>query len=121
MEFDYPPAQLELAILMHEGSVEEQMARDLMERLLRIGSPLGLYAEEFETETAMFLGNCGGHRNGAEDMPRSADYQQDQEPKETDSEQRVKEWLQANQIDDVDEQTQAEQKGDRLQPDEGTA
>ena len=31
---------------------EEQRARDLMERLLRIASPLGLYAEEFETETA---------------------------------------------------------------------
>ena len=30
MEFDYPPAQLELAILMHEGSVDEQMARDLV-------------------------------------------------------------------------------------------
>ena len=30
---------------------EEQRARDLMERLLRIASPLGLYAEEFETET----------------------------------------------------------------------
>ena len=29
---------------------EEQRARDLMERLLRIASPLGLYAEEFETE-----------------------------------------------------------------------
>jgi alpha,alpha-trehalase len=28
---------------------EEQRARDLMERLLRIASPLGLYAEEFET------------------------------------------------------------------------
>ncbi len=27
---------------------EQQQARDLMERLLRIGSPLGLYAEEFE-------------------------------------------------------------------------
>ncbi|HEV8486306.1 MAG TPA: CbbQ/NirQ/NorQ/GpvN family protein [Blastocatellia bacterium] len=30
MEFDYPPPQLELAILMHEGSVDEQMARDLV-------------------------------------------------------------------------------------------
>ena len=36
---------------------EEQRARDLMERLLRIASPLGLYAEEFETETARHLGN----------------------------------------------------------------
>ncbi len=31
--------------------------RDLMERLLRVASPLGLYAEEFETETARHLGN----------------------------------------------------------------
>jgi GH15 family glucan-1,4-alpha-glucosidase len=36
---------------------ELQRARDLMERLLRIASPLGLYAEEFETETARHLGN----------------------------------------------------------------
>jgi GH15 family glucan-1,4-alpha-glucosidase len=36
---------------------EEQRARDLMERLLWIASPLGLYAEEFETGTARHLGN----------------------------------------------------------------
>jgi alpha,alpha-trehalase len=28
-----------------------------MERLLRIGSPLGLYAEEFDADTAHHLGN----------------------------------------------------------------
>ena len=27
------------------------IARDLMERLLRIGSPLGLFAEEFDPQT----------------------------------------------------------------------
>jgi alpha,alpha-trehalase len=36
---------------------EEQRARDLMERLLRIASPLGLYAEEFDTSTGRHLGN----------------------------------------------------------------
>ncbi|MGH2912091.1 MAG: glycoside hydrolase family 15 protein, partial [Solirubrobacteraceae bacterium] len=36
---------------------EHQHARDLMERLLRIASPLGLYAEEFDTETGRHLGN----------------------------------------------------------------
>ena len=36
---------------------EEQRARDLMERLLRIASPLGLYAEEFDAETGRHLGN----------------------------------------------------------------
>ncbi len=36
---------------------EEQRARDLMERLLRVGSPLGLYAEEFDTSTGRHLGN----------------------------------------------------------------
>jgi alpha,alpha-trehalase len=36
---------------------EWQRARDLMERLLRIASPLGLYAEEFDTETGRHLGN----------------------------------------------------------------
>ena len=36
---------------------EEQAARDLMERLLRISSPLGLYAEEFDAPTGRHLGN----------------------------------------------------------------
>jgi alpha,alpha-trehalase len=36
---------------------ELQKARDLMERLLRVASPLGLYAEEFDSETARHLGN----------------------------------------------------------------
>jgi alpha,alpha-trehalase len=34
-----------------------QRARDLMERLLSISSPLGLYAEEFDTATGRHLGN----------------------------------------------------------------
>ncbi len=36
---------------------EMQRARDLMARLLRIASPLGLYAEEFDTDTGRHLGN----------------------------------------------------------------
>jgi alpha,alpha-trehalase len=36
---------------------EMQRAYDLMERLLRIASPLGLYAEEFDPETGRHLGN----------------------------------------------------------------
>ena len=36
---------------------EDQRARDLMERLLRISSPLGVYAEEFDVETGRHLGN----------------------------------------------------------------
>ncbi len=36
---------------------EVQQARDLMERLLRVASPLGLYAEEFDTSTGRHLGN----------------------------------------------------------------
>ncbi len=36
---------------------EEQRAHDLMERLLRIASPLGLYAEEFDVKTGRHLGN----------------------------------------------------------------
>ncbi len=36
---------------------ESQRARDLMERLLRVGSPLGLYAEEFDVDTGHHLGN----------------------------------------------------------------
>jgi GH15 family glucan-1,4-alpha-glucosidase len=34
-----------------------QHARDLMERLLSVASPLGLYAEEFDTDTGRHLGN----------------------------------------------------------------
>jgi GH15 family glucan-1,4-alpha-glucosidase len=36
---------------------ELQRAVDLMEKLLRIGSPLGLYAEEFDADTGRHLGN----------------------------------------------------------------
>jgi alpha,alpha-trehalase len=36
---------------------EEQRARDLMEKLLRVASPLGLFAEEFDTDTGHHLGN----------------------------------------------------------------
>jgi GH15 family glucan-1,4-alpha-glucosidase len=36
---------------------EDQAARDLVERLLRISSPLGLYAEEFDASTGRHLGN----------------------------------------------------------------
>ena len=36
---------------------ETQRAHDLMERLLRVASPLGLYAEEFDADTGRHLGN----------------------------------------------------------------
>jgi GH15 family glucan-1,4-alpha-glucosidase len=36
---------------------ERRRARDLFERLLRISSPLGLYAEEFDVDTGFHLGN----------------------------------------------------------------
>jgi GH15 family glucan-1,4-alpha-glucosidase len=36
---------------------ERQRARDLMEKLLRVASPLGLYAEEFDADTGRHLGN----------------------------------------------------------------
>ena len=36
---------------------EIQQARDMMERLLRVASPLGLYAEEFDAATGQHLGN----------------------------------------------------------------
>ena len=36
---------------------DQQGARDLMERLLSVASPLGLYAEEFDTDTGRHLGN----------------------------------------------------------------
>jgi GH15 family glucan-1,4-alpha-glucosidase len=36
---------------------EHKRARDLMEKLLRVASPLGLYAEEFDTSNGRHLGN----------------------------------------------------------------
>jgi GH15 family glucan-1,4-alpha-glucosidase len=36
---------------------EPRRANDLLERLLRVASPLGLYAEEFDVETGYHLGN----------------------------------------------------------------
>jgi GH15 family glucan-1,4-alpha-glucosidase len=36
---------------------EQQRARDLMEKLLTVTSPLGLYAEEFDADTGRHLGN----------------------------------------------------------------
>jgi GH15 family glucan-1,4-alpha-glucosidase len=36
---------------------QNQRARDLMERLIRVASPLGLYAEEYDVETGRHLGN----------------------------------------------------------------
>ena len=36
---------------------EHQRALDLFERLMRVASPLGLYAEEFDVETGYHLGN----------------------------------------------------------------
>ena len=36
---------------------EMQRARDLMEKLVKVASPLGLYAEEFDVETGRHLGN----------------------------------------------------------------
>ena len=36
---------------------EMQRARDLMERLTKVSSPLGLYAEEYDVETGRHLGN----------------------------------------------------------------
>jgi GH15 family glucan-1,4-alpha-glucosidase len=36
---------------------ELQLARDLMEKLVRVASPLGLYAEEFDVGTGHHLGN----------------------------------------------------------------
>ena len=58
---------------------EHQRARDLMERLLRIASPLGLYAEEFDTEHRPPPGQLppgllppGADRGGGPDHPRRA-------------------------------------------------
>ena len=36
---------------------ETQRARDLMAKLAKVASPLGLYAEEFDVDTGRHLGN----------------------------------------------------------------
>jgi hypothetical protein len=54
---------------------EIQRARDMMERLLRVASPLGPYAEEFDAGTRRFLGNFPqafpprAYRGGRPDHP----------------------------------------------------
>jgi GH15 family glucan-1,4-alpha-glucosidase len=47
--------RLRASVLAIVGEV--QRARDLMARLLRVASPLGLYAEEFDADTGRQLGN----------------------------------------------------------------
>ena len=56
---------------------EQQRARDLFERLLRIASPLGLYAEEFDVDDRLpprqlpaGLLPPRAHRGGRTDHPR---------------------------------------------------
>ena len=58
---------------------EQQRARDLMEQLLSVASPLGLYAEEFDTEHRPAPGQLpagllppGADRGGGADHPRRA-------------------------------------------------
>jgi GH15 family glucan-1,4-alpha-glucosidase len=61
---------------------ELQRARDLMERLLRIASPLGLYAEEYDPNTGRHLGElpagvfapCANRGRGAYDRPRACAF-----------------------------------------------
>lgn len=40
-----------------------QRARDLFERLLKLASPLGLYAEEYDTATGRHVGNFAPKRS----------------------------------------------------------
>ena len=58
---------------------EQQRARDLMDKLLSVASPLGLYAEEFDTDTGTAPGQLpagllapGADRGGGADHPRRA-------------------------------------------------
>ena len=69
----------------------------------------------------MFRRHRGAHRDRAKHVTRAADGQQDQKTEEADAEQRVEDRLHADAIDDVNEQAEAEQEGDRLKPDEGAA
>ena len=45
------------AISEHRQGEVPLLARDLMDRLISIASPLGLYAEEYDTSTGRHLGN----------------------------------------------------------------
>ena len=42
---------------MSHPQTERRAAKDLMERLVKVTSPLGLYAEEYDVETGRHLGN----------------------------------------------------------------
>ena len=58
---NFPQAFTHLALINAVTHViraeQRQRARDLMERLLNVASPLGLYAEEFDADTGRHLGN----------------------------------------------------------------
>src|SRR6266496_6423355 len=70
-----------------------------------------------KTNAAVLSGHSGTHRYRTQEMASSADGQHKEEP-ESDSQQRIEDGLHANAMDNVDKETQAEKKSERLKPDE---
>ena len=54
-------------------------------------------------------------------MTRSANRKQNQKAKKTDAEQGIEDRLEPDEVDYVNEETEAEKEGNRLQPDEEAA
>ena len=65
----------------------------------------------------MFARHCRAHRDRAQEVAHSTEAEDDEEAK-ADAKQSVEERLDADAIDDVDEQAKAEQKSQRLKPNE---
>src|ERR1051326_2298894 len=68
----------------------------------------------------MFGGNSGAHRDRAQPVTKRVETKNNEEA-EADAQQRVEKRLHADAIDDEDEQREAENEGERLQPDERAA
>lgn len=68
----------------------------------------------------MFRRNCGSHGYRSQKVTQAAQEENDKES-ETDAEQRVEERLHADAVDDVNEQGEAENEGQGLKPNEGSA
>src|SRR6476646_506073 len=71
-------------------------------------------------DAAVFRWYGGAHRDCAQYVPQAVETEDDEETK-TNAQQRVEQRLHTDPIDDEDEQCEAENEGERLQPDKRPA
>ena len=68
----------------------------------------------------MFSGNCGAHRDRAQEVTQATQTKDDEKAK-ADAEQRVEKRLNTDAIDYVNEQAETEQEGECLEPNQGSS